>query len=182
MQDNICVLKFWEWNLCTTWCYWHPAHSSYFLLTIPQCIASDFIHAKTKPIVELYTCKVIITLVGFVLFCHKTTNRYHTSTFILQQRKRKKELNQNKRCKFNPGTSYRSSKLLSVYHLNIHVGLFIHFHNCLSFCKVAVGLELIPANTGRGRGSPWTTRQFITGPRDKQPFTFTPTGNLKVIN
>ncbi len=44
--------------------------------------------------------------------------------------------------------------------------IFTHsfiIHNCLSLCRVVGGLEPIPADTGRGRGSPWTRRQFITG-------------------
>ena len=45
------------------------------------------------------------------------------------------------------------------------------------------GLEPIPADIGRRRGTPWTGRQTITGltHRDRQPFTltFTPTGNLE---
>lgn len=45
------------------------------------------------------------------------------------------------------------------------------------------GLELILADIGQGQDTPWTSRQFITGPtyKNKQPFTLTcnPVGNIE---
>ncbi len=50
-------------------------------------------------------------------------------------------------------------------------------------CRVMEALEPIPADTGQGRVTPWTSSQFITELtyREKLAYmlTFTPTGNLE---
>ncbi len=68
---------------------------------------------------------------------------------------------------------------------DIFIHSFIHYLWQLILCRVAGGLEPIPADIGRGRGSTWTSGQFITGltHRDKQPITltFTPMDNLESL-
>ena len=66
--------------------------------------------------------------------------------------------------------------------LFFHSDLISHLQPLIPL-GVAGGLEPIPADIGRRRGTPWTGRQSIAGltHRDRQPFTltFTPTGNLE---
>ncbi len=65
----------------------------------------------------------------------------------------------------------------------LFINSFIYYPEPLSFLQGRGGLGPIPAYPGRRRGSPWTSRQFITGLTygDKQPFmlTFAPTINLE---
>ena len=70
-------------------------------------------------------------------------------------------------------------------HVSISLHAYIHpsfIHYRYAIQGRGGGLEPIPADFGRMRGTPWTGRQTITGltHRDRQPFTltFTPTGNL----
>ncbi len=57
----------------------------------------------------------------------------------------------------------------------IFIHLFVHFHNCLSFCSGVGELEPIPANTERKQDTTRTSLQFIAGLtcKDKQSFRLT---------
>ncbi len=62
--------------------------------------------------------------------------------------------------------------------------VIIHWLYPLILLQGRGGLGSIPANMRWGWGTPWTSRQFITGLtyKNKHPFsvTFTPTGNLEL--